>query len=96
MWSNGCDGQFKSMHSFLWLYRLHRNIDVHNTWRFFETGHGKGEQDGVEACVKCALKIYQMNHSPSLLENSNDVVNWCEQNLSHEFNERMGYVRRFF
>ena len=36
-----------------------------------------------------------MNHSASLLANSNDVVNWCKQNLSHEFNESMGNVRRF-
>ena len=33
-----------------------------------------------------------MNHSASRLANSNDVVNWCKQNLSHEFNERMGNV----
>ena len=37
-----------------------------------------------------------MNHSASHLTNSNDVVNWCKQNLSHDFNERMGNVRRFF
>ena len=36
-----------------------------------------------------------MNHSASHLANSNDVVNWCKQNLIHEFNERMGNVRRF-
>ena len=58
--------------------------------------HGKGERDGVGACVKRALRGYQMNHSASRLENSNDVVNWCKQNLSHEFNERMGNVRMFF
>ena len=58
-------------------------------------GHGKGEHDGARACVKCALRRYQMNHFASRLANSNNVVNWCKQNLSHEFNERMGNVRRF-
>ena len=96
VWLDGCVGQFKSMCSFLWLYRLHRNTDVHHTWRFFETRHGKGEHDGVGACVKHALTRYQMNHSASRLSNSNDVVNWYKQNLSQAFNERLSNVRRFF
>ena len=54
-------------------------------------GHGKGEH----ACIKHSLRRYQMNHSASRLANSNDVVNWCKQNLSHEFNERMANVRRY-
>ena len=95
VWSDGCAGQFKSALSFLWLSCLHRNKDVCHTWIFFETRHGKGEHDGVGACVKHALRRYQMNHSASHLANSNDVVNWCKQNLSHEFNERMGNVRSF-
>ena len=36
-----------------------------------------------------------MNHSASRITNLNDVVNWCKQNLSHEFNERMANVRRY-
>ena len=71
-------------------------MDICHTWSFFEIWHGKGEQDGVGECVKRALRRDQMNHYASHLENSNDVVNWCKQNLSHEFNERMGNVRRFF
>ena len=96
VWSNGFAGQFKSVWSFLWLSHLHINMDVHHTWRFFGTRHGKGEHGSAGAYVKCPLRRYQMNHSTSHLSNSNDVVNWCKQNLSHEFNERMGNVRRFF
>ena len=59
-------------------------------------GHGKGEHDGAGACVKHALRRYQMNDSASRFANSNDVVNWCKTKLSHEFNERMGNVRIFF
>ena len=62
---------------------------------FFEMRHGKGEHDGVGAYIKCSLRRYQMNHSSSRLENSNDVVNWCKKNLRHEFNERMDNVRRY-
>ena len=56
-------------------------MDVCHTWSFFETGHGKGEHDGTGACVKHALRRYQMNHSASRLANSNDVVNWCKQTM---------------
>ena len=34
-----------------------------------------------------------MNHATSRLGNSNDVVNWCKQTLSHEFNKSMANVR---
>ena len=95
MWSDICAGQLKSAHAFLWLSRLHRNIDVCHKWIFFEIGHRKGEHDGDGACVKFALRRYQMNHSASHLANSNNVVHWCKQNLSHEFNEMMGNVRTF-
>ena len=70
VWLDGCAGQFKSACSFLWLSCLHRNTDVHHTWRFFEMGHGKGEQNGAGACMKCALRRYQMNHFASRLVNS--------------------------
>jgi hypothetical protein len=38
-------------------------------------GHGKGEHDGVGACIKQALMRYPMNHSASRLVDSNDVFN---------------------
>ena len=50
-------------------------MDVHHTWSFFETGHGKGKHDSDGAYIKRSLRRYQMNHSSSHLVNSNDVVN---------------------
>ena len=44
--------QGKSTHSFYWLSRLHKEIGIRHTWRFFETGHEKGEDDGKGACMK--------------------------------------------
>ena len=86
VWSDGCVGQFKWTCSFLCFSRIHNKMDVHHTWSFFETRHGKGEHDGTGVYIKCSLRRYQMNHFASHLANSNDVVNWCKQNLSHEFN----------
>ena len=52
IWSDGCVGQFKSARSFYLLSRLHKETCIRHTWSFFETWHGKGEHDGVGACVK--------------------------------------------
>ena len=32
-------------------------------WNYFETGHGKGEHDGAEACVKIALRREELKLS---------------------------------
>ena len=94
VWSDGCDGQFKSARSFYWLSRFHKKTNIRHTWNFFEIGHGKGEHDGAGACVKHALRRYQLNHSASRLANSLDDVNWCKDNLSHVSNPRMADVHR--
>ena len=31
---------------------LHKKTNIKHRSNFFETGHGKGEHDGVGACVK--------------------------------------------
>ena len=62
IWSDGCGAQFKSARQFLWLWRWHRATAVPILWNFFETGHGKGEHDGAGACVKRALRRYQLQH----------------------------------
>ena len=56
IWSNGCAGKFKSSLSFFWLCRLYKKTNMKHHWIFFETGHGKGEHDGVMVCVKRALR----------------------------------------
>ena len=62
---------------------------------FFETGHGKGEHDGVKACVKRALRRYQMNHYADRFVCSNQVVQWCHLNLSHDYNQQSKDVHRY-
>ena len=95
IWSDGCAGQFKSARSFYWLSCLHKETRIRHTWSFFETGHGKGEHDGAGACVKRALRRYQMSHSASRLKCSKEVVDWCTQNLGHQGHEQARPVRRY-
>jgi len=33
----------------------HIKTNIKHCWNYFETGHGKGEHDGVGACIKQAL-----------------------------------------
>ena len=62
VWSDGCVAQFKSSRPFYALCRYHRNENIKHIWNFFESGHGKGEHDGAGACIKRALRKYQMNY----------------------------------
>ena len=93
IWLDGFTGQFKSVRSFYWLIRFHKEIGIWHTWRFFEIGHGKGEHDGACACVKLALRRYQMSHSAYQLKCSVEVVDWCTQNLGHQGHEQARSVR---
>ena len=38
-------------------------LNIRHCWNFFESGHGKGEHDGVGACVKKTLQIWKIIHS---------------------------------
>ena len=40
-------GQFKSSKSFHWMARYYSSTGIRMTWSFFESGHGKGEHDGI-------------------------------------------------
>ena len=62
VWSNGCSTQFKSSRPFYALYQYQHNENILHVWSFFESGHGKGEHDGVRACIKHALQKYQINY----------------------------------
>ena len=94
IWSNGCAGKFKSSRSFFWLCLLHKE-NIKHRWIFFETGHGKGEHDAAGACVKRALRRYQMNHSADWCVCANQVVQWCRLNLRHDYNQQSKDVRRY-
>ena len=55
-------------------------------WNFFETSHGKGENDTVGACVRRELRRYQMNPHVNQFESADQVVGWCKLVLRHENN----------
>jgi hypothetical protein len=38
-------------------------------------GHGEGENNGMGACVKQALKWYQMSHDVFQIKSSIEVIN---------------------
>jgi hypothetical protein len=40
-------GQLKNARVFQWLCMLHKKLKVPHIWNYFESGHGKGEHDGV-------------------------------------------------
>ena len=67
---------------------------IKHCWNFFETVHGKGEYDGAGACIKRALRRYQMNPSTNQLVSAKEVVQWCIDALSHDTN-KSGEVRRY-
>ena len=49
---------------------------------FFESGHGKGEHDGVGACVKRALVKGQLKISAAELLDACSIVDWYSLALS--------------
>ena len=49
---------------------------------FFESGQGNGEHDGAGACIKCALRKYQMDYKGYHINNSHDVVEWYKTHLT--------------
>ena len=62
--------------------RYHRNENIKHIWNFFESGHGKGEHDGVGACIKRALRKYQMNYQGVRVNDAHDVVEWCKTHFA--------------
>ena len=86
IWLDGCAGQFKSSRSFYWLFHIHKKSNIKHCWNFFDTGHGKGEHNGGGACVKWALRRYQMNPHADRFESTIQVVQWCNMALIHEYN----------
>ena len=51
-------------------------------WNFLESGHGKGEHNGVGACVKRALVKELLNISAVELLDVCSIVDWCSLALS--------------
>ena len=90
VWFDGCLAQFKSFRSFYALCRYHRNENIKHIWNFFESGHGKCEHDGARACIKRALRKYQMNYQGVRINDAHDVVEWCKAHF-----DRYGCVHIF-
>ena len=86
IWSKNCTTQFKNARMFHWLSKFHVTSVVKYFWNFIEVGHGKGEHDGVGACVKRALSREELKYKGgTMLENAKIIVQWC--------NSMMGYVQ---
>ena len=51
-------------------------------WSFFESGHVKGEHDGVGACVKRVLVKEQLKILGADLLYACSIVDWCSSTLS--------------
>ena len=51
-------------------------------WSFFEVRHGKGEHDGVGACVKRALSKEQLKYEKrAKFKNAHEIMEWCSKYL---------------
>ena len=61
---------------------MHIESGVPLIWIFLKFGHGKGEHDGVGACVKRDLVKEQFNFSRVELFDASSIVDWCNSTLS--------------
>ena len=46
-------------------------------WNYFETGDGKGEHDGADACIKIAFRREEMKFTGVHLRDAASIVQWC-------------------
>ena len=70
-------------------------MNIKHCWNFFETQHGKGEHDGAGACIKRALRRWQMNRSSIRFHSTAEVFQWCKSHLSHDCSQQSKDVRRY-
>ena len=95
IWSDGCPEQFKNARVFQWLCLLHIKYKVPHIWNYFETGHGKVENDGTGACIKNSLRREEMNFTGSLLQDTTSIVKWCASMMGEQ-ETRKNLVQRIF
>ena len=95
IWSDGCAGQFKNVCVFQWLCLSHIKYKVPHIWNYFETGYGKGENDGAGACIKTSLRREEMNFTSACLRDVASIVKWCAS-LMGEQATRKNLVQRIF
>ena len=58
-------------------------------WNYFESGHGKGEHDGVGAVIKHALTSEKLDNKGAKLLNAHDVVEWLTWKMSNDGKDRL-------
>ena len=46
-------------------------------WNYFEAGHGKGEHDGIGACIKKSIRREEMKFIGARLRDIASIVKWC-------------------
>ena len=83
IWSDNYIGQFKNDRIFYWLCRMHVERGVPHICCLFESGDGKGEQDGTSACVKRALVKEKLKILGVELLNACSIVDWYSSTLSY-------------
>ena len=81
-------------HFFL-LCWLHKALNIKHRWNLFETGHGKGEHDGVGASVKKILQRWKIIHSSMWFHLTMDVVKWCKLHIINDYNQQSEDVCRY-
>lgn len=82
IWSNNFTGQFKNARMLYWLSRTHRKTNIQHMWSFFEARHGKGEYDGVVACVNRALSREKLKfEEKTKFKNAHEIIKWCNKYL---------------
>ena len=95
IWSDGCAGQFKNARVFLWLCSLRIKYKVPHIWNYFETGHGKGENYGVGACIKISLQREEMKFIGACLWDAAYIMKWCASFMGEQ-ETRKHLARRIF
>ena len=51
-------------------------------WNFTEAIHGKGEHDGVGACIKRALACEELKYKDgAILIDTKSIVQWCNTTM---------------
>ena len=64
-------------------------------WNYFETGHGKGANDGTGACIKTSLRREEMNFRGAFLQDATSIVKWCASMMGEQAT-RKNLVHRIF
>ena len=69
---------------------------VKHFWNFIEARHGKGEHDGIEACVERAFSREELIYEGgTILEKAETIVQWCNSMMGPG-NISKSMVSRYF